>query len=129
MNLMKMNLTVEANSTETGQIDYNSRFIGFPLEYRIVATIVHVVIFLCGVFGNTVVILLVRTNRSLQSPTYTYLVRCLLRVNACYSYQSLIHDKYNGSHSNKLLYIVFTLLLCETYGIFLIRYSIQTFNI
>ncbi|OQV15382.1 putative Thyrotropin-releasing hormone receptor [Hypsibius exemplaris] len=45
-----------------------------PLSYKIVATVMHVLIFLGGVFGNVVLILVVRKTSGLQTPTYCYLV-------------------------------------------------------
>ena len=46
----------------------------YPLEYRVLASIVNLLIFVFGVAGNVVVIVAVARTRNLQSPTYTYLV-------------------------------------------------------
>ena len=50
----------------------------FPLNYRIIATMVHVIIFLAGVVGNVAVVIVVWKTRSLQCPTYSYLVSSYL---------------------------------------------------
>lgn len=46
----------------------------FPFSYRIIATVIHLLIFVFGVTGNVVLIVVAQTTRSLQSPTYCYLV-------------------------------------------------------
>ncbi|OQV21473.1 putative Thyrotropin-releasing hormone receptor [Hypsibius exemplaris] len=45
-----------------------------PLAYRIWATIIHATIFILGVAGNVVLVIVVRKTRSLQTSTYCYLV-------------------------------------------------------
>ena len=45
-----------------------------PLSYRIWATIIHLTIFILGVAGNIVLVIVVRKTKSLQSSTYCYLV-------------------------------------------------------
>lgn len=49
-----------------------------PLIYRVVATLLHVIIFIGGVAGNIVVIIVARRTKALRKPTYCYLVRKLL---------------------------------------------------
>lgn len=49
----------------------------FPLDYRIIATFMHLTILLLGVTGNIVVIVVARSAASLQSSTYCYLVRTI----------------------------------------------------
>ncbi|XP_055343530.1 thyrotropin-releasing hormone receptor-like [Paramacrobiotus metropolitanus] len=46
----------------------------FPLDYRVIATTLHVVIFVLGVAGNIVLIAVVGRSRLLHTPTYAYLV-------------------------------------------------------
>lgn len=46
----------------------------YPLVYRVVATILHALILVLGVAGNIVLILVARRTKSLQTPTYCYLV-------------------------------------------------------
>ncbi|OWA49968.1 putative Thyrotropin-releasing hormone receptor [Hypsibius exemplaris] len=46
----------------------------FPLSYRVLATVIHSLIFVFGVVGNVILILVVRRTRNLQSPTFVYLV-------------------------------------------------------
>ena len=55
----------------------------FPFGYRVAATIVHVIIFILGLVGNVVLIIVVRKNRSLQSPTFSYLVSIDRSVQCC----------------------------------------------
>ncbi|GAU91322.1 hypothetical protein RvY_03598-1 [Ramazzottius varieornatus] len=45
-----------------------------PLEYRVIASIVHIIIFIIGFFGNISVVIVVRRTKSMHSPTYCYLV-------------------------------------------------------
>ena len=49
--------------------------LSYPLCYQIIATILHSLIFVFGVAGNVVVILVITRSKSLHSPAYTYLVR------------------------------------------------------
>lgn len=46
----------------------------FPLDYRFVASSIHAVIFIVGVFGNLAVVFVVRRTRILHTPTCYYLV-------------------------------------------------------
>ena len=46
-----------------------------PTDYRIVATIVHTIILVIGVFGNISVVLVVQRTKFIRTPTYYYLVR------------------------------------------------------
>ncbi|OQV16167.1 putative Thyrotropin-releasing hormone receptor [Hypsibius exemplaris] len=46
----------------------------YPLHYRVIASILHTLIFVFGVVGNIVVITVVTRTRSLHGPTFTYLV-------------------------------------------------------
>ena len=48
--------------------------VNHSLTYRIVATLLHSLILIGGVFGNVVLILVAKKTRSLQTPTYCYLV-------------------------------------------------------
>ncbi|OQV21026.1 Thyrotropin-releasing hormone receptor [Hypsibius exemplaris] len=48
--------------------------ISHNLDYRIVATVAHVIIFLVGFFGNIAVVIVVRRTKSMHTPTYCYLV-------------------------------------------------------
>ncbi|XP_055332991.1 thyrotropin-releasing hormone receptor-like [Paramacrobiotus metropolitanus] len=62
-----------------GNFTNRTSFVGitpqrFPLDYRIVATTVHAIIFIIGVFGNIAVVVVVRKTRALHTPTYCYLV-------------------------------------------------------
>ena len=45
-----------------------------PLNYRILATVLHSLIFCFGVTGNIMLIYVAHKARSLQTPTYSYLV-------------------------------------------------------
>ncbi|XP_055348497.1 thyrotropin-releasing hormone receptor-like [Paramacrobiotus metropolitanus] len=45
-----------------------------PVAFRVVATLLHVCIFLLGSVGNTVLILVAGKSTRLRTPTYTYLV-------------------------------------------------------
>lgn len=47
----------------------------YPWEYRVIATILHAVIFLLGFWGNVLLLIVVRRTKSLRVPTYCYLVR------------------------------------------------------
>lgn len=47
---------------------------GFSLFYRVVATALHSIIFIVGIFGNVILIVAARRSKSLQIPTYSYLV-------------------------------------------------------
>ncbi|GAV09806.1 hypothetical protein RvY_19287 [Ramazzottius varieornatus] len=46
----------------------------FAPDYRITATVLHSIIFLLGLFGNILVVMVVRRNKNMHIPTYTYLV-------------------------------------------------------
>lgn len=46
----------------------------FAPDYRITATVLHSIIFLLGLFGNILVVIVVRRNKNMHIPTYTYLV-------------------------------------------------------
>ncbi|GAU91327.1 hypothetical protein RvY_03600-3 [Ramazzottius varieornatus] len=46
----------------------------YPLDYRIVATVLHSLIFILGVVGNVCVVIVVRRTPSMRTPTYFYLV-------------------------------------------------------
>ena len=46
---------------------------GYPMEYQVLATILHIAIFVVGVLGNVAVVLVVRRTKSLYTPTYCYL--------------------------------------------------------
>jgi hypothetical protein len=46
----------------------------YPVEYRILATTLHLIIFIIGVFGNIAVVVVVKRTKSLHNPTYCYLV-------------------------------------------------------
>lgn len=48
-----------------------------PVEFRIVATVIHVIIFVVGFFGNIAVVIVVRKTKSMHTPTYCYLVRAV----------------------------------------------------
>lgn len=61
------NISVSGNLTKSVPESY-------PLDYRIVATVLHSLIFLLGVVGNACVIIVVRKTPSMRTPTYFYLV-------------------------------------------------------
>ncbi|OQV21028.1 Thyrotropin-releasing hormone receptor [Hypsibius exemplaris] len=46
----------------------------YPVEYQILATLLHVCIFVVGVCGNVAVVFVVRQTKGLYTPTYCYLV-------------------------------------------------------
>lgn len=46
----------------------------FSLAYKVIATVVHVTIFVCGTVGNILLIAVALCTKSLQTPTYRYLV-------------------------------------------------------
>ena len=46
----------------------------YPMAYRVVATCLHAAILLLGVAGNIVLIAVANRTKSLQTPTYCYLV-------------------------------------------------------
>ncbi|XP_055343531.1 thyrotropin-releasing hormone receptor-like [Paramacrobiotus metropolitanus] len=48
--------------------------LAYPTDYRVIATILQALIFLAGVAGNIIVIVVISKTKSLQSPTYTYLI-------------------------------------------------------
>jgi hypothetical protein len=52
----------------------------FPLDYRITATVLHGIIFLFGVVGNVLVVIVVHRKKSMHIPTYCYLVRKKLKL-------------------------------------------------
>ncbi|XP_055348498.1 thyrotropin-releasing hormone receptor-like [Paramacrobiotus metropolitanus] len=45
-----------------------------PLSFRVLATVLHALIFLLGAVGNTLLIVVARKSVRLRTPTYTYLV-------------------------------------------------------
>ncbi|XP_055328178.1 thyrotropin-releasing hormone receptor-like isoform X2 [Paramacrobiotus metropolitanus] len=59
----------------------------FPWEYRVFATLLHGLIFLLGVAGNILVVIVVRRTKSMHVPTYCYLeslaIADLLVIWAC----------------------------------------------
>ncbi|GAV01515.1 hypothetical protein RvY_12216-1 [Ramazzottius varieornatus] len=73
---------MEATHSEgnwTASSNYSSSFlvyeqVSYPLSYQIIATILHILIFIFGVVGNCVVILVITRSKSLHSPAYTYIV-------------------------------------------------------
>ena len=46
----------------------------WPLDFRITATVLHAVIFVLGVVGNVLVVIVVYRKKSMHIPTYCYLV-------------------------------------------------------
>ncbi|XP_055356841.1 thyrotropin-releasing hormone receptor-like [Paramacrobiotus metropolitanus] len=84
----------------------------FPLDYRITATVVHSILLLLGVFGNIVVMLVVKRTRIMHIPTYWYLVSLsaadLLSIlvtvpEAIISYQIYAHQWIFGQIGCSLL--------------------------
>ncbi|OWA55073.1 hypothetical protein BV898_19458 [Hypsibius exemplaris] len=74
---LDFNLTADgggSNSTVMPE-EQQQEYMENPLSYKVVATVMHVLIFLGGVFGNVVLILVARKTSSLQTPTYCYLER------------------------------------------------------
>lgn len=64
------------NSSLVDDDEMDSDYISiYPLDYRIIATLLQTLIFLLGISGNIVVIIVILRTKSLHSPTYTYLVR------------------------------------------------------
>jgi hypothetical protein len=59
---------------DTNATDYTGHEGENSLSYKIIATILHVLILVGGLFGNIVLVLVVRKTRSLHTPTYYYLV-------------------------------------------------------
>ena len=55
----------------------------FPLDYRIFATIIHLIILIVGLTGNCALIWVAWKSKSLKTPTYAYLVseeeKCFFR--------------------------------------------------
>ena len=47
----------------------------FSVAYKVIATVIHLIIFLLGVVGNSILIFVVLSTKSLQTPTFRYLVR------------------------------------------------------
>ena len=47
----------------------------FPLGYRVVGTVVDIIIFIVGFLGNIMICAVVKKTKSLHTPTYCYLVR------------------------------------------------------
>ncbi|XP_055343880.1 thyrotropin-releasing hormone receptor-like [Paramacrobiotus metropolitanus] len=72
----------------------------FPVEYRIVATIMHVLIFFTGVFGNISLAIVVRRTKSMHTPTYCYLtslsIADLMVLFSAMPEQLLSHYLYKG---------------------------------
>jgi hypothetical protein len=67
----------DGNQTLNETLDDNPS-LDFSLSYRVLATTVHLLIFLLGVIGNTILIAVVFRVKCLQTPTYRYLVRFIL---------------------------------------------------
>ncbi|WAR21413.1 GPR54-like protein, partial [Mya arenaria] len=72
LNIQRM--TELANNTNNSEIVLQSAFQHAPLYIYIYMTIINAVIFLVGVFGNTLVILVVCRVRSMRDPTNYFLL-------------------------------------------------------
>ncbi|XP_055340650.1 thyrotropin-releasing hormone receptor-like [Paramacrobiotus metropolitanus] len=51
-----------------------SRATMFPLTYRLIGTIIHSLIFIVGFLGNVMIVIVVKSTKTLRTPTYCYLV-------------------------------------------------------
>jgi hypothetical protein len=50
------------------------RAMKYPLSYRIIGTLLQVIIFVIGFFGNIMICVVVQKTKALQTTTYCYLV-------------------------------------------------------
>ncbi|XP_055340683.1 thyrotropin-releasing hormone receptor-like isoform X2 [Paramacrobiotus metropolitanus] len=70
----------------------------YPLDYRIVATILHTIIFIVGFFGNILICFVVHSTKKLHTTTYCYLVSLamadLLLVSSAIPQEILAHQLY-----------------------------------
>ena len=74
-----VNVTACMECNQTSMSTFAAYVVDHSLTYRIVATLLHSLILVGGVFGNVVLILVAKKTRSLQTPTYCYLVSPELR--------------------------------------------------
>ncbi|KAL0274348.1 UNVERIFIED_CONTAM: hypothetical protein PYX00_006800 [Menopon gallinae] len=58
----------------TFDIDQETETLYYSFKYRIIGTFFNSIIFIFGVFGNLMVVAVVKRNRSMHSPTNCYLV-------------------------------------------------------
>ena len=70
---MSGNVTARGNDSHGGARPLTQPQ-NYPVEYRILATVLHVTIFVVGVCGNVAVVLVVRRTKALYTPTFCYLV-------------------------------------------------------
>ncbi|XP_055339429.1 thyrotropin-releasing hormone receptor-like isoform X2 [Paramacrobiotus metropolitanus] len=69
---IQYNLNASYNNTTV--VDITQVVAEFPLHYRVIATMVHTIIFILGVVGNLVLVFVAYKTKALQTPTYRFLI-------------------------------------------------------